>query len=329
MLLLLSISTYNKNVRIILFYPKADQKFLDWVHVNCGNVSIRMIPLPGANGWNVKPHALLEVLKEGYQDVVWIDSDIIVTGDVASVFLGLAGDELVLTEEALCGQNETDGLRARLWGFHVRRTFLFPLNTAVIRVTPYHVSLLERWKHCLETRVYKRAQREVWHRRPVHMLSDQDVLTAILCSEDFYNVPVKILRRGSNIIQYFGFLGFTVRERLFCAARGLPLFIHSQGWWKPWLPSEEMKEKTSDHMQTAYREMSPYIFAARNLSPALTNLWGRPRSQYGRVLQFLAFGYAPLAGLPIAVAADLRRLRNYGQRLLRNPPTKDNALTRE
>ena len=41
------------------------------------------------------------------------------------------------------------------------------------------------------------------------MVSDQDVLTALLCSQEFSHIPVEIFCRGSGIIQYFGLYGFT------------------------------------------------------------------------------------------------------------------------
>ena len=152
-LLLISLCRYSTDIAIAVFYPAADQEFLDWAHgIDSEKITVRTAPMSGAYGWNVKPQALLQLLNEGNQEVVWIDSDIIATKDVSSAFCGLNRDVLVVTEEALGAHNEIDALRARLWGFPVMRKFPFPLNTAVIRVTPGHIPLLERWKEILESR---------------------------------------------------------------------------------------------------------------------------------------------------------------------------------
>ena len=70
--------------------------------------------------------------------------------------------------------------------------------------------------------MYRDEQTKVWDSRGVHMVGDQDVLTALLCSEEFSDVPIEIFYRGSGIIQYFGLYGFTLRERLRCLINGLP-----------------------------------------------------------------------------------------------------------
>src|SRR5258708_27195191 len=77
-LLLTSLNRYSADVPIVVFYPPAEQDFLDWVHnLNFEKLEVRTTPVPGAYGWNAKPQALLELLKEGSQEVIWIDSDIL------------------------------------------------------------------------------------------------------------------------------------------------------------------------------------------------------------------------------------------------------------
>src|SRR5262249_18829875 len=149
-LLLISLCRYSTDIGITVFYPEADQGFLDWAYgLKPEKLTVRIAPLSGAYGWNVKPQALLQLLNEGNQEVVWIDSDILTTKDISPTFSGLNHNVLVVTEEALVGQNEIDAVRARLWGFPVKRKFPFPLNTAVMRATQDHIPLLERWKELL------------------------------------------------------------------------------------------------------------------------------------------------------------------------------------
>jgi hypothetical protein len=52
-----------------------------------------------------------------------------------------------------------------------------------------------------------------------------------------------------------------------CMVRGMPIFIHSQGW-KPWLASADVKpEGFRGKMEAAYRDLSPYTLAAKALAP--------------------------------------------------------------
>src|SRR5690348_13551977 len=198
--LLMSLCRFSSNVRIVVFYPAADESFLNWAReLSSEKIDVRPTPVKGAYGWNVKPQALLQLLNEGHQEVLWIDSDVVTTKDVFPLFSNLDHRVFVVTEEALVGQNEKDALRARQWGFVVRRKLPFPLNTGVLRVTHEHIPLLERWKGILESSDYKQVQTKSWDQRPVHMISDQDVLTALLSSEEFYTIPIKILRRGRDI----------------------------------------------------------------------------------------------------------------------------------
>ncbi len=316
-LIMLSLCRYSSNVAMTVFYPEADQEFLDWTHgLNSEKIVVRTTPVSGAYSWNVKPQALLQLLKEGNQEVVWIDSDILVTKDIFPAFSDLNDNMLLVTEEALWVHNETDALRARLWGFPVRRSFPFPLNTAVMRVTQAHILLLERWKEILESQKYKTAQQQPWHKRPLHMLSDQDVLTALLSSEEFHTVPIRLLRRGSDIIQYFGPLGFTLAERMTCMVRGMPIFIHSQSW-KPWLTTTDaIPEGFRGKIEAAYQDLSPYILAAKSSASVPPNTWTRPRSKLSSILLKLGFGYPPLVGLPLAAAFDLERIRRAISKLL-------------
>ena len=212
-LLILSISEYSPTLKIYLIFPHATREFLSWLSGH-PQVTLRTTPLPKAYGFNVKPQATLHLLDEGYEDVLWIDSDIIVTHDLKSLAT-VDPQSLVLTEEALwTPYGDPDGLRARMWGFKVGRVLPFALNTGVIRVTRRHYPLMMRWRELLELEEYRSAQSRDWRSRPLNMVGDQDVLTALLASEEFAQVPLHILLRGKDIVQYFGPYGYTLRERL-------------------------------------------------------------------------------------------------------------------
>lgn len=305
-LLLLSLRRHCGDQRVELFYPPADAAFRSWLEQFPG-INLNLTAVPGAWGWNVKPQALLALFDRGYDDVLWIDSDVLITGDFRNLFQHLPDATMVVTEEALYGYHQDpDGLRARLWGFRVGRCLPFTANTAVMRATTAHADLFRRWVSLLESPEYRDAQRADWNKRPPHMYGDQDVLTALLASEEFAEVPIRFLRRGKEIIQFFGPYGYTVRERLQNVFYGMPPFIHSQVT-KPWL--KRSKPKASGRRQSfdaLYLQLSPYTISSREYRRELPSAeWLNASSMWARVLRVFGFFYPPLTGLPLAVISDL------------------------
>jgi hypothetical protein len=310
-LLILSVAEHCPTLKIHLIFPPADREFLSWV-ARYPQVTLCTEPLPTAYGVNVKPQAILHLLDQGHDEILWIDSDVIVTTDLLKSLANVDEESLVLTEEALwTPYGDPKGLRARMWGFKVGRTLPFALNTGVIRVTRQHRRLMFKWRELLESDQYRSAQRQDWRVRPLHMISDQDVLTALLASEEFATVPLRILLRGKDIVQYFGPYGYTLRERFAHVTGHRPAFIHSQGA-KPWLWTERNAKRRSarNYLYDLYVELSPYTLTARKYRRALSepSPWMAPHSLAGSAFRALGFWYAPLVGLPIAVLADLVRL---------------------
>jgi len=307
----MSLTTHCPNLPIRLFFSPVKEEFVSWVR-QYEQVRLDVDPLPTAYSHNVKPQALLHLMDEGHDDIVWIDSDIIVARDISYLFHKLDPDVLVITEEAMCrARYDPDGLRARLWGFKVGRTHPFVLNTGVIRGTKLHRPLLSRWRELLESDQYAKFQRLDWRSRPPHMISDQDVLTALLASQEYTNVPLKILKRGKDIIQYFGSHGYTIPERLSNVILGAPTFIHSQGP-KPWIHDWERRTAASvrESWEMLHLDLSPYTLAARKYRENLGSdtSWMQSHSIFGSFLRGLGLWYPPLVGLPFAAAADLFRL---------------------
>jgi hypothetical protein len=66
------------------------------------------------------------------------------------------------------------------------------------------------------------------------MIGDQEVLTGLLGSAAFKDVPIKFLKRGTEIAQCMGPAGFTPTERIKSFLSITPALIHSMGT-KPWL----------------------------------------------------------------------------------------------
>jgi len=315
-LLLKTLYRHSPGLEINLFYPPADAQFVAWVK-QFPTLTLHKTDELNGMGWNVKPTAIRKLLDSRYDEVIWLDADIIITRDIAPIFAGLAPEVVVATEEALWGMySDTEGFRARQWGLPVGRVLPFSLNTAVLRMTRAHYPLLGSWQHWLNSRQYQDAQRMEWDSRPVHLVGDQDVLTALLASEEFSAIPLKILMRGEDVLQYFGLYGYTTVERLASIVGKGPAFVHSQGH-KPWLESWQIKapKTLKKYLEKVYLDLSPYTLAARHLAddPISEMQWTRPHFMLSAFLRALGLWYPPLVGLPIALSLDvLRSLQRVG-----------------
>jgi hypothetical protein len=309
MILIASLFVHCPGVTVELFAPNASDDLKTWlsgyagVHLNPGRVAEDLAK------YDIKPRALLTLLERGYAQVLWVDSDILICRDFRPLFAELDTSVLALAEEALCSSHgDPNGLRARLAGLKVGRTLPFATNTAVMRVTPDHVALLRRWEELLKAPAYREAQARAWQLRPLHLLGDQDVLTAILAGEEFARTPLSFLRRGIAIIQYFGSSGYTAPERLRNLLLGMPPFVHSQGF-RPWWERADRPRTLAAGFKALYEDLSPYTLLAcayRNSLPETQ--WMTPAGLAPRIFRALAFGQAPLVGLPLAVIADAVRL---------------------
>jgi hypothetical protein len=255
----------------------------------------------------------MQMLDMGFDEVIWIDTDIIVKKDLASLFAPVDAETLVVCEDALGDErDDRDALRARLWGFPVGRVLPFGLNSGVLRVTRHHSSLIERWWQCLQSEEYLHAQKLAWRQRPFHLLGDQDVLTALLTSKYFSDVPLNILRRGKHIIQFNGVYGYTVAERLTNLFKTGPTFVHTPGG-KPW--SQEWRRQAvsrglSEFIKSINLDLSPYTLSALRFKKDLgcDAGWMAPHHVVSGMLRKLGMSHPALSGLPIAALMEFPRI---------------------
>ena len=308
-LLLLSLAKQCPDILIILYFPPASDDFKTWL-MQLPQVTLRCTTFPEVSGWNVKPYALLALLEAGQKEVWWIDSDIIISRDFRDHIGKLPDSTLVVAEDALSGFYQDDSYRARAWGLEVGRLLPFCLNTGVVRVTQYHIPLLQRWQQLMKDEAYLKTQMLPYNCKPFHLFGDQDVLTALLASREFSDIPLKILHRGRDIIQYFGPAGYTIQERLLNLIKGLPPFIHCQGE-KPWY-----RQKTPPHWQDFSQylnyvriEVSPYNHVAFQYKQLVGKDldWLICSSRLGKLLYILGFGNPALRGIPLAIIYSLWR----------------------
>jgi hypothetical protein len=319
-LLLLSLTRHCPDTWIVLAYPPASPAFAAWVTESIPRCELRTIRASENSSWNVKADALLKLLEEGHSEVWWLDSDIIVEDNFVERYKHVSADAVIACEEALYGAYRDGGIRASKWGLPLARTFPFSLNTGALRVSADHVDLLKAWKKMLEDTRYLAAQKQPWNQRPVHLMGDQDVLTALMSTLPFSTTPVFVLRRGRDIIQYFGFSAYTTRERLGNLFGERASLIHCQGW-KPWniLTRNQSLSDVRSRLQRLYIELSPYLTSAESYRSQLDEPlpWSRNISGTASLLRFAGLRNSALTGLPIAMAVDLWRVLRHRMRVFR------------
>jgi len=312
----MSLNSFGSAGAINLFYPPAGQAFLEWakgfprVHVRTQKMML--------SGWDVKPEAALILLDEGFDEVIWIDSDIVACRDPNDLFRGLSQETFATTIDTAAAQrNGTAAARARKWGLEVRRELPFNPNLGVFRVTKHHHRLLERWLELMRTDEYQACQHMEWNKRPFHMMGDHDPLAALLSSVEFPEVPLRFFRRGADIIHFDGVYGYTTAARVQHLLFGPPTFAHSMGPGKPWFYRwREAPPRPRDWFEELYFDLSPYTAHAARLGRDfdLHEAWMDPHYQLSRALRAMGLGRPPLIGLPLAVIADvfgfLKWLRN-------------------
>ena len=328
--LLTSLNLHCPGMAISLFYPAANQAFRQWVSAY-PQVRLQADRLRNGYGWNVKPQAIMQLLDAGFDEVVWIDSDVLVTRDIGPLFHALDETVFVATEHT-CSPDRYDhdgaGLRAQLWHLSVGRVLPTSLNSGVLRATRRHYPLMERWWELLQSDEYQRCQRnEEWRKRPIHMQGDQDVLTALLTSTEFAHIPLRALRRGKHIVQFDGVWGYTTAERTRNLLGDGPTFIHCMGC-KPWTArwKSERRNDIREYLKMVYLDVSPYTLSSAKFRPDLgcdTN-WMCAHYKFSAMLRSLAMHHPALTGLPMAVFLDIARLikRVHESMFLRRFATK-------
>ncbi|MEM1097423.1 MAG: hypothetical protein AAGH92_01420 [Planctomycetota bacterium] len=321
-LLLLSIRRHAPSEHTLLFFPDAPQEVREFVEGLGSAVELREPPKERLAGWNIKPGLMRHLLDEGWNEIVFIDSDIVLTGSLFRVMPPLPPETLGVTQEYRYALHNGGFFRVDAWGMERGNSHPTTLNTCVLRITEKHRELLERWEELSGSSTFQQAQAKPWNQRPLHMVGGQDVLTAMLGSAEWKHVPVHFGKRGSAIAQCFMEDGYTTFERLAGLFQAKPAMVHAQGG-KPWRPSE------TDRL---YVQLSPYAAAADAYADELPEVraWSRPRSKSARLCHAVALGHPAVRGVPLSLTRELRRLVGFVLRTLKlkAPPPTVLAATR-
>jgi hypothetical protein len=314
------------DVAIQLCVPDAPPEFQRWA-ARQPRVELDQTRDETLNGWSAKPVMLLRALDAGHREAVWLDSDLIVAGDFSHL---LPDDESVVATEELCRDPLYAAvLRAKGWKLPAGRRLPHLLNSALVRARASHRELLVEWARLMRTPEYQAAQRRPFAERPIHLISDQDVLTGLLCAARFADVPVRVLRRGREII-HDPEAGYHPFDRLANLVREAPTLVHAQSG-RPWRyarPPSPFAE-WSRYVNYLHVETSPYGHYARQLRDELDEdtAFFEVRSLYAKACWALSRGNPHLPGLlqatgGVALAgashawAQVGRVRRLARRVL-------------
>jgi hypothetical protein len=309
-LLILSLARHEPHWTIRLFAPDAPAPFRAWASTRA-NVRPNYDPVAGADGWNVKPRLLRQLLEEGRDRLLWLDSDLIASAALPSILKNSSAETLIVAEEEPWQRFAGSLYRTPSWGLDRGRTVATSVNSCVVRVSHHHYELMKDWEELLARPDYQQMQQLPWHERPFTMIGDQDALCALVGSRKYSGLQVRFLRQGRDVAHCFNEDGYTCGDRLHHAFRGLPALLHAQGE-KPWKQGAGRK---------LHLELSPYSYAAavyaNDLDPSERS-WIYPHSRTGRLLSFTALGEPNLAGfIPAMLRTTYRRTGRTAMGLVR------------
>jgi len=310
-LVILGLARHCPGVEVVLFRERSKPGFEQWLS-RFPWVRFEARRLPGANSWNCKPHALLALMDGGDDETqwVWLDSDLLVTGDLRRLLEVEGRGTVVVTQEPRSAAQQGSRIRTEGWGLPVGRVHPFTFNSCVVRVTSAHRRLLERWRELLADPRYVAASGLGLKEKPVHLWSDQDVLNALLGSEEFAGLEVRMLRHGSEVLHTGGALAFTLGERMQCLFRKEPVLLHAIGI-KPWvlLRKEAREPGWFPWLRRLLQETSPYVKHARRYRGELGEAegWFDYRTPLGVILNGVSFGHWALRGLPVTLVCRVAR----------------------
>jgi len=308
-----SLCAADRGVSLHLTVPEAPDSVRAWARGRPEVVLSTARP-EGVTGWDVKPWLLLQELNEGRPEALWLDDDIIVTGEISSLVRQFPRDSLILAEEWVRAEAVP---ASQFWGMPAGRKIPV-VNNCFVRTTQVHRPFLERYLEMAHDPRYRATQLLPIERRPQHLMHDGWLLLALLQSEEFSYVDFACIRRGRHIAQCAGSSGYRPVDRLLDMFRGLPPLIHGLGR-KPWQSGRE-GSRIHRFLLDLATDVSPYVLAARRVARGIgmTPDWLEARTRTGAVLRGLTAGHPGMAGLPLAsihaVGVKISQMMGLNQR---------------
>jgi hypothetical protein len=257
-----SLLRHSPGCHVRVSVPGAPSLLVDWL---LDHPSVEVVPADdlAGSGWNIKPELLRRTLRAGHESVCWLDSDMLVGGDLREALVSRAPSTLMVTDDFWYARERRTAARTLAWGLVPGRVPGCAVNTGLVRVTGDHLPLLDAWQALLEDPRYLHAQSQPYADRPLHLLGDQEVLSALLGSRPWEHIALSWLRRGIDVAQCFGSAGFSPRERLSAArVAHRPLLIHAMGP-KPWAVLRQPPQPSrTARRERAHMQLSTYTALA-------------------------------------------------------------------
>jgi hypothetical protein len=317
-LLILSLLKHCPDLKVLLTCPVTDPSFRHWLSFY-PQVLLKEEKLVGFGSFNIKPAVLLNALASGNEECIWIDTDIIINGDIIPLLK--EPSEVVIVTQDPWEFPSGSSHRAKTFTLEVGRDLEGAFNSGVVRVTSQHIPLLEAWLDLIQFPEYVKQQALPGNLRHFHMTSDQDILSALLASKKFSHVPIKKLRHGREILQHHGAGAYGIAERWSIFFSGLPPLIHAMGSVKPWQMTDNelmiqrldltLKNSLIQNMRLFYEklylELSPYVNLAQQYQSSVNEPteWINKSTLLGKISNFLSFNHPSLRGF---VQAELHEL---------------------
>jgi hypothetical protein len=184
----------------------------------------------GVSGWACKPAVLLDALGRAGdgERVLWLDTDTIVVRSLAEL-TAVPGDRIIVAEETNPNDNALLARRQALLGVAPGVPRETTISSAVVGVTARHRAILEHWDRLVRSEIFL-AQQKLPSRARL-LFGDQEILEAVLCSPEWAEVGVEILRNWRDLLQgTYTAYGPAPPPR----QAGKPLLVHATGDLKPW-----------------------------------------------------------------------------------------------
>lgn len=304
-----SLKRHEPDSQVVVYRPNASDEFRKWLQ-KYSNVQLRSYYPNGAASWDCKPYVLVELLEEGADYVVWLDSDVVVMRPCTALFSNIAEDQMIVAQERASQPHQGSYERTIGWNLPVGRSLPVTTNSAVLRVRDSHLPFLRHWKAILAGAQYQAFQRLLIPERPIYALSDQDVMCALLGSQEYQDISLHYLQTGRDIIHSGGALSYSSIERVKGLFHRIPYFVHGQGA-KPW----NLFGRDLNHPGWAWsfrrlsQEISPYFAAIKDYrrDAECPCPWMDYKTWYGSLFRGLGLGHYALCGLPLTLLAEAIR----------------------
>ena len=307
-LLILSLERHCRDFTLYLGYTDENPVFADWLSRHGPHVvPVKMPPVADLCLKHVKPLLFLELFGRGLDDLVWLDTDILVLRDLEPAFSKLGFDTVGVAEDINPFTPQTN-LRAHYQMTPVR-DLPGNVNSCVVRFTRTHIPLLEKWLELMRDPFFL----EQWNRPIIERARgfglDQTILQVLLCCRaENWTPPSSIIfwKSGPDVIQEWGVRTYPPGDRLKTALGwNKPMAIHLIGYEKPWTTFSRVHR---------HRWASVFCALARSYQDDTEEdlSWAHPASLGSKIGQWASFGHPHLVGFWHGLAA---KFWNFGKSL--------------